>query len=127
LPLWSATFVAQSAALILFVADFVRIPADLRRMEMDDKNRFERLRTLGQHCGMWSCAGERDDAMRWLSHRAGARRARRWRCGARLVDALGADMMIFLGAGELLLYTSGAAHYAGTWRRWSLRQAALAV
>jgi DNA polymerase-3 subunit delta len=40
-------------ALILFVADFVRIPSDTRRMEMDDKNRFERLtETLGEHCGM---------------------------------------------------------------------------
>ena len=31
-------------ALLVFVADFLRIPADIRRMEMDDKNRFERLR-----------------------------------------------------------------------------------
>jgi len=38
-------------ALILFIADFLRIPNDARRMEMDDKNRFERLtETLGQHC-----------------------------------------------------------------------------
>ena len=30
-------------ALLIFVADFLRIPTDARRMEMDDKNRFERL------------------------------------------------------------------------------------
>ena len=30
-------------ALLIFVADFLRIPSDARRMEMDDKNRFERL------------------------------------------------------------------------------------
>src|SRR5690242_13244875 len=35
-------------ALLIFVADFLRIPTDTRRMEMDDKNRFERLtETLG--------------------------------------------------------------------------------
>ena len=28
-------------ALLIFVADFVHIPSDLRRMELDDKNRFE--------------------------------------------------------------------------------------
>ena len=55
-------------ALIIFVADFVRIPSDLRRMEMDDKNRFERLtETLGQHCGMVELARvNEDDAMRWV-------------------------------------------------------------
>ena len=30
-------------ALLIFIADFLRIPSDNRRMEMDDKNRFERL------------------------------------------------------------------------------------
>src|ERR1700757_2172600 len=34
---------------ILFVADHIRIPADTRRMEIDDKNRYERIReTLGE-------------------------------------------------------------------------------
>src|SRR5215831_157739 len=40
-------------ALIIFVADFLRIPTDIRRMEMDDKNRFDRIQeTLGEHCGV---------------------------------------------------------------------------
>src|SRR6201996_1016201 len=54
-------------ALLIFVADFLRIPADIRRMEMDDKNRFERLtETLGEHCGMVELARVSDeDAMRW--------------------------------------------------------------
>ena len=40
-------------ALIVFVADFIRIPNDIRRMEMEDKNRFERLiETLGKHCSV---------------------------------------------------------------------------
>ena len=55
-------------ALLIFVADFLRIPSDTRRMEMDDKNRFERLtETLGEHCGMVELARvSEEDAMRWV-------------------------------------------------------------
>src|SRR5271166_5385994 len=54
-------------ALLIFVADFLRIPSDIRRMDMDDKNRFERLReTLGEHCGIVELARvNEEDAMRW--------------------------------------------------------------
>src|SRR5246127_4431755 len=54
-------------ALLIFIADFLRIPTDTPRMELEDKNRFERLNeTLGEHCGMVELArvGE-EDAMRW--------------------------------------------------------------
>src|ERR1017187_322134 len=56
-------------ALVIFVADFIRIPSDSRRMEMDDKNRFERLtETLGEHCGMIELARvNEEDAMRWTA------------------------------------------------------------
>jgi len=98
-------------ALILFVADFVRIPADLRRMEMDDKNRFERLsETLGQYCGMVELARvNEDDAMRWVAATAQEQGARVDPDAAReLVDALGADMMMISSELEkLLLYTLG--------------------
>ena len=98
-------------ALIIFVADFVRIPSDLRRMEMDDKNRFERLtETLGQHCGMVELARvNEDDAMRWVAATAQEQGARVDPDAAReLVDALGADMMMISSELEkLLLYTSG--------------------
>ena len=98
-------------ALIIFVADFVRIPADLRRMEMDDKNRFERLtETLGQHCGMVELARvNEDDAMRWVAATAQEQGARVDPDAAReLVDALGADMMMISSELEkLLLYTLG--------------------
>ena len=98
-------------ALILFVADFVRIPSDLRRMEMDDKNRFERLtETLGQHCGMVELARvNEDDAMRWVAATAQEQGARVDPDAAReLVDALGADMMMISSELEkLLLYTLG--------------------
>jgi len=98
-------------ALIIFVADFVRIPSDLRRMEMDDKNRFERLtETLGQHCGMVELARvNEDEAMRWVAATAQEQGARVDPDAAReLVDALGADMMMISSELEkLLLYTLG--------------------
>jgi DNA polymerase-3 subunit delta len=98
-------------ALILFVADFVHIPSDVRRMEMDDKNRFERLtETLGQHCGMVELARvNEDDAMRWIVATAQEQDTRVEQDAAReLADALGADMMLISSElDKLLLYTLG--------------------
>ena len=98
-------------AMLLFIADFLRIPADTRRMDLDDKNRFERLtETLGAHCGMVELArvGE-EDAMRWATAKAQESGLRLEADAAReLVDALGADMMLVSSELEkLLLYTSG--------------------
>jgi DNA polymerase-3 subunit delta len=100
-------------ALLIFVADFLRIPTDARRMEMDDKNRYERLsETLGEHCGMVELArvGE-EDAMRWAVATAQDGGARLEPDAAReLVDALGADMMLVASELEkLLLYATGRA------------------
>jgi DNA polymerase-3 subunit delta len=98
-------------AVLIFVADFLRIPSDIRRMEMDDKNRFERLaETLGEHCGMVELARVNDeDAMRWTVTTATEAGARMEPDAAReLVDALGADMMLISSEMEkLLLYTMG--------------------
>jgi DNA polymerase-3 subunit delta len=98
-------------ALLLFIADFIRIPADTRRMDLDDKNRFERLtETLGQHCGMVELARvNEEDAMRWAVTKAQEAGLRLEPDAAReLVDALGADMMLVSSELEkLLLYTSG--------------------
>jgi DNA polymerase-3 subunit delta len=98
-------------AVIIFVADFVRIPSDVRRMEMDDKNRFERLtETLGSHCGMVELARvTEEDAMRWVAATAQEQDVRVEADAAReLVDALGADMMLISSELEkLLLYTLG--------------------
>ncbi len=98
-------------ALLIFVADFLRIPTDNRRMEMDDKNRFERLsETLGEHCGMVELARvSEEDAMRWAAATAQAVDTRMEADAAReLVDALGADMMLIASELEkLLLYTFG--------------------
>ena len=96
---------------MIFVADFVRIPSDPRRMEMDDKNRFERLtETLGEHCGMVELARvNEEDAMRWAAATAQEAGASLEPDAARqLVDALGADMMLVASELEkLLLYTLG--------------------
>ena len=98
-------------ALLIFVADFVRIPSDARRMELDDKNRFERLtETLGDHCGMVELARVNEvDAMRWVAATALEAGARIDPDAAReLVDALGANMMLISSELEkLLLYTLG--------------------
>jgi DNA polymerase-3 subunit delta len=98
-------------ALLIFIADFLRIPTDTRRMEMDDKNRFERLtETLGEHCGMVELARVGDeDAMRWAVATAQAADTKLESDAAReLVDALGADMMLIASELEkLLLYTFG--------------------
>ena len=98
-------------ALLIFVADFLRITNDTRRMEMDDKNRFERLQeTLGAHCGMVELARVSDeDAMRWAVATAQAGGVKLEPDAAReLVDALGADMMLVSSELEkLLLYATG--------------------
>jgi DNA polymerase-3 subunit delta len=98
-------------ALLVFIADFIRIPSDARRMELDDKNRFERLtETLGEHCGMveLACVNE-EDAMRWTVATAQEAGARMDPDAVReLVDALGAEMMLISSELEkLLLYTLG--------------------
>jgi DNA polymerase-3 subunit delta len=98
-------------ALVVFVADFLRISNDARRMEMEDKNRFERLtETLGEHCGVVELARvSDDDAMRWVVSTVQESGSRVEPEAAReLVDALGADMMMIASELEkLLLYTSG--------------------
>ena len=98
-------------ALVIFVADFLHIPAEARRMEMDDKKRFERLQeTLGKHCGVVELAHvNEEDAMRWATATAQEAGAQLENDAAHeLVDSLGADMMLVASELEkLLLYTSG--------------------
>ena len=98
-------------ALLIFVADFLHIPSDIRRMDMDDKNRFERIKeTLGEHCAVVELAHvTEEDAMRWTVATAQDANVRVEPEAAReLVDALGADMMLVASELEkLLLYTHG--------------------
>lgn len=97
-------------AVVIFVADHLRIPTDLRKMDMQDKDRFERIReTLGDWCGMVELARvEESDAIRWVAESAALRSVKFDVDAARqLVDALGADMMLIASEFEkLLLYVS---------------------
>src|SRR3982074_696751 len=98
------------SALILFVADHLRIPTDLRKMDYQDKERYERIReTLGDGGGFGELARvDENDAIKWLTTTAESRNVKFDPDAAReLVDALGADMMLIASEFEkLLLYVS---------------------
>jgi len=95
-------------ALIVFIADHISIPADVRRMEMTDKDRYERIReTLGEYCGIVELARvEETEAVRWLIDAAAQQDVKIENDAAReLVDALGSDMMLVANELEkLVLY-----------------------
>src|ERR1700753_1284405 len=61
-------------ALIIFVADHIRLPQDVRTMDMQDKERAEKIReTLGEFCGMVELQRvSEDDAVRWVLREAEA-------------------------------------------------------
>ncbi len=97
-------------ALLLFIADHLRIPVDLRRMDLQDKDRYERIReTLGDSCGLVELARvDEADAIRWIIVSAQARDVRFDADAAReLVDSLGVDMMLIASELEkLILYVT---------------------
>jgi DNA polymerase-3 subunit delta len=100
-------------ALIVFVADHISIPADVRRMEMQDKERYQRIReTMGQYCGIVELARvEEGEAVRWISEYCASREVpiKIDPDGAReLVDALGGDMMMISNELEKLMLYVGA-------------------
>jgi DNA polymerase III subunit delta len=100
-------------ALIVFVADHISIPADVRRMEMQDKERYQRIReTMGEFCGIFELARvEEGEAVRWISDYCGSREVpvKIEPDGAReLVDALGGDMMMISNELEKLMLYVGA-------------------
>jgi DNA polymerase-3 subunit delta len=101
-------------AVIIFVADHISIPADARRMEMQDKERYERIReTLGQYCGIVELARvEEGEAVRWLADYCATREVKIEPDAAReLVDALGGDMMMVSNELEkLILYVGEKKH-----------------
>ena len=102
------------AAVLIFVADHISIPADVRRMEMQDRDRYERIReTLGEYCGMVELARvEEADGMRWIISQAAKEEVKVDQDAAReLVDALGADMMLVSNELEkLILYVGEKKH-----------------
>ena len=97
-------------ALVLFVADHLRIPTDLRKMDYQDKERYDRIReTLGDGCGFVELARvDEGDAVKWSIAAAEGRGVKFDPDAAReLVDALGADMMLVASELEkLCLYVS---------------------
>ncbi len=98
-------------ALIVFVADHISIPADVRRMEMQDRDRYQRIReTMGQYCGIVELARvEEGEAVRWVSDYCAGRDVKIEADGAReLVDALGGDMMMISNELEKLMLYVGA-------------------
>jgi DNA polymerase-3 subunit delta len=104
-------------ALVVFVADHLSIPADVRKMEMQDKERYQRIRdTLGQNCGIVELARvEEGDAVRWITDYCTGRGVKIEADGAReLVDALGGDMMMISNELEKLIL------YVGEKRRVTL-------
>jgi len=104
-------------AVLLFVADHLRIPTDLRKMDFQDKERHDRIReTLGEWCGMVELARVAEpDAVRWVALEAEARGIRIDPDASReLVDALGADMMLVASELEkLCLYVGGSGTVEG--------------
>jgi DNA polymerase-3 subunit delta len=98
-------------ALLLFVADHIALPQDLRKMEMQDKERAERIReTLGEVCGVVELQRvSEDDAVRWVVREAEAKGVRIEEDAAReLVDALSAEMLTIASELEKLLLYAGA-------------------
>jgi len=95
-------------ALIVFIADHISIPADLRRMELQDKDRYERIReTLGEHCQVIEFARvDEDEATKWIAESAAADGVKVDPDAAHeMVDSLGGDMMMISNELEkLILY-----------------------
>lgn len=92
-------------ALLVFIADHISIPADVRRMDLQDKDRYERIReTLGECCGIVELARvEEGDAVRWVIDSGAAQGVKIEQDAAReLVDALGGDMMMIANELEKL-------------------------
>jgi DNA polymerase-3 subunit delta len=97
-------------ALLIFIADHISIPADVRRMDYQDKERFDRIReTLGEFCPMVELARvEESDAVRWTLDSAAAEEVKIDNDAAReLVDALGGDMTMIAGELEKLILYAG--------------------
>ncbi len=98
-------------ALVIFVADHLRIPSDPRRMDLQDKDRYERIReTLGDWCGLVELARvDEADALKWIAGEAKRREVAIEPDAAReLGDALGADMMLIASELEKLVLYAGA-------------------
>src|SRR5712671_2334380 len=95
-------------AVLIFVADHISIPADARRIDLTDKERYERIReTLGRYCAIVELGRvEESDAVRWIQEYCGTREVKiEADAGRELVDSLGGNMMMISNELEkLILY-----------------------
>ena len=97
-------------ALLIFIADHISIPADARRMDLTDKERYERIReTLGDIVPVLEFARvEESDAVKWSIETANAEGVKLDTDAAReLVDSLGGDMMMVANELEKLVLFVG--------------------
>ncbi len=97
-------------AMLVFIADHISIPADARRMDMTDKERYERIReTLGEYCPVLELARvEEGDAVNWAVQAANQEGVKLEADAAReLVDSLGGDMMMIANELEKLILFVG--------------------
>ena len=98
-------------ALVIFVVDYIALPQDLRKMDMTDKERAEKIReTLGEVCGVVELQRvSEDDAVRWVRREAEAKGVSFSEDAAReLVDALSVEMLMVASELEKLLLYAGA-------------------
>jgi DNA polymerase-3 subunit delta len=105
------------AAVLIFVADHISIPADVRRIDLTDKDRYERIReTLGRFCAILELGRvDESDAVRWIQEYCATREVKIDPDAAReLVDSLGGDMMMISNELEKLIL------YVGDKKRISL-------
>ncbi len=97
-------------ALLLFVADHLTLPADLRRMDREDKDRYDRIKeTLGDSVGTVELqAVDEADVTRWATETAAARGVLLQPEAAReLTDALAGNLLQIASELEkLMLYVS---------------------
>jgi DNA polymerase-3 subunit delta len=97
-------------AVIIFIADHVSIPTDPRRMDMTDRDRYERIKeTLGQYCNVVELARvEEGEAVKWITEQAANDGVKVDADASReLVDALGGDMMLVSNELEKLVLFVG--------------------
>lgn len=97
-------------AMLVFIADHIGIPADVRRMDMTDKERYERIReSLGEYCQVLELARvEEGDAVTWVTQSAASEGVKFDPDAAReLVDSLGGDMMMIANELEKLVLFVG--------------------
>lgn len=98
-------------ALLLFLADHIALPADLRRIDFTDKERAEKIReTLGDSAGIVELQRVSDeDAVTWAKRKAQqAHLTLREDAARQLVEAVASDMLALASELEKLTLEAGA-------------------